>query len=240
MHHLALAASLLAPLALAQQSPPCATVNIVVARGSLEAQGAGLLGNLANQTAAQIPGSVITPLVYPAQLDPYPPSVSAGTRNMTDLLVQQVRSCPQTKLVLMGYSQVSLDTVCGTHDGSNFNVTEAQFPTVGSLSKEFPASPHASIVVLTKGLVSAVVLFGDPTYVANQTYAKGTSTKNGIFPRTDFSACQQLTNRIASYCDETDLFCASGQNLTTHLGYFQNQRYITEAAAFAAQMSRQK
>ncbi|KAF6811542.1 acetylxylan esterase [Colletotrichum sojae] len=224
MHTLALAASLLAPLALAQQSPPCGTVNIVVARGSLEAQGAGLLGNLANQTAAQIPGSVITPLVYPAQLDPYPPSVSAGTRNMTDLLVQQVRSCPQTKLVLMGYSQgaqVSLDTVCGTHDGSNFNVTEAQFPTVGSM-------------------ISAIVLFGDPTYVANQTYAKGTSTKNGIFPRTDFSACQQLTNRIASYCDETDLFCASGQNLTTHLGYFQNQRYITEAAAFAAQMSKQR
>lgn len=210
MHHLALAASLLAPLALAQQSPPCATVNIVVARGSLEAQGAGLLGNLANQTAAQIPGSVITPLVYPAQLDPYPPSVSAGVRNMTDLLVQQVRSCPQTKLVLMGYSQVrrlgslakedlkrrdahefwqgaqvSFDTVCGTHDGSTFNVTEAQFPTVGSLSKGISSQPFSlprRIFADELFLVSAIVVFGDPTYVANQTFNKGTSTKNGVRP----------------------------------------------------------
>lgn len=114
MHHLTvstLAAGLLGPLVLlAQTTPPpaCAPVNIIVARGSLEAPGAGLLGNIANKTAAGLPGSVITPLDYPAQLDPYPPSVKAGVANMTDLLRQQAQACPQTKFVLMGYSQVRL------------------------------------------------------------------------------------------------------------------------------------
>lgn len=112
----ALAALVPMVLALPQQQPPppgppaaCAPVNIIVARGSLEAQGAGLLGNIAMNASMQIPGSVITPLVYPAQLDPYPPSVSAGVMNMTTLLNQQAQQCPQSKLVLMGYSQVCVD-----------------------------------------------------------------------------------------------------------------------------------
>lgn len=59
-----------------------------------------------------------------------------------------------------------------------------------------------------------------------------------LFPRSDFTACTSLSNKIASYCDETDLFCASGQNLTVHLGYFQNQKYVAEASDFAIQQSR--
>ncbi|GKT47808.1 acetylxylan esterase 2 [Colletotrichum spaethianum] len=219
-HHLSLSAiAALVPLALAQAQQPCAPVNIIVARGSVEVQGAGLLGNIAKNASSQIPGSIITPLVYPAQLDPYPPSVAAGVTNMTSLLNQQAQQCPGTKLVLMGYSQgaqVSLDTLCGTTDGPNFNTTVAQAPMVGSK-------------------IAAVVLFGDPTFIASQPFARGTSKKNGIFPRQDFSQCQSLTTRFASFCDDTDLFCASGQNLTVHLGYFQNQQYIAMASSFIVQ-----
>ncbi|TDZ28940.1 Acetylxylan esterase 2 [Colletotrichum spinosum] len=221
-HHLGLSAlACLVPLVLAQQQA-CAPVNIIVARGSLEAQGAGLLGNIANKSAAQIPGAVVTPLIYPAQLDPYPPSVSAGVANMTNLLNQQIQACPQTKIVLMGYSQgaqVSLDTLCGTADGPNFNATQAQAPTIGMK-------------------IAAIVTFGDPTSIANQTFQRGTAKKDGIFPRRDFSSCSGLTSRIASFCDETDLFCASGQNLTVHLSYFQNQRYIDQASTFIVQSTR--
>ncbi|KAF9873094.1 cutinase [Colletotrichum karsti] len=215
----------LVPLALAlpqMQQAPCAPVQIIVARGSLEAQGAGLLGNIANKSAMQIPGSVVMPLVYPAQLDPYPPSVSAGVTNMTNLLNQQAQACPNSRFVLMGYSQgaqVSLDTLCGTSDGPNFNATQAQAPMIGNK-------------------IAAVVLFGDPTSVATQPFQKGTAKKNGIFPRQDFSACNGLINKVASFCDETDLFCASGQNLTVHLGYFQNQKYIDQASSFIVQNTR--
>ncbi|KAK1718057.1 cutinase-domain-containing protein [Colletotrichum acutatum] len=225
----ALAALIPMVLALPQQQPPppgppaaCAPVNIIVARGSLEAQGAGLLGNIAMNASMQIPGSVITPLVYPAQLDPYPPSVSAGVMNMTTLLNQQAQQCPQSKLVLMGYSQgaqVSLDTLCGTTDGPNFNTTVAQAPMVGSK-------------------IAAVVLFGDPTFIAGQPFAKGTSKKNGIFPRMDLGPCQSLTSKFASFCDDTDLFCASGQNLTVHLGYFSKQDYVAQASSFIVQQTK--
>ncbi|KAK1676844.1 cutinase [Colletotrichum godetiae] len=225
----ALAALVPMVLALPQQQPPppgppaaCAPVNIIVARGSLEAQGAGLLGNIAMNASMQIPGSVITPLVYPAQLDPYPPSVSAGVMNMTTLLNQQAQQCPQSKLVLMGYSQgaqVSLDTLCGTTDGPNFNTTVAQAPMVGSK-------------------IAAVVLFGDPTFIAGQPFAKGTSKKNGIFPRMDLGPCQALQSKFASFCDDTDLFCASGQNLTVHLGYFSKQDYISQASTFIVQQTK--
>lgn len=153
-HHMSLSAlACLVPLALAQMQT-CAPVNIIVARGSVEAQGAGLLGNIANNASMQIPGSIVTPLVYPAQLDPYPPSVAAGVTNMTMLLNQQAQQCPGTKIVLMGYSQVgdcvlknttgtntwqgaqvSLDTLCGTSDGPNFNATVAQAGAVGSKSE---------------------------------------------------------------------------------------------------------
>ncbi|EFQ26949.1 cutinase [Colletotrichum graminicola M1.001] len=213
-HHVSLStiAAALVPLALVQAQQPCAPVNIIVARGSVEAQGTGLLGNIAKNASAQIPGSIITPLVYPAELDPYPPSVAAGVANMTTLLNQQTTQCPGTKLG----AQVSLDTLCGTSDGPNFNTTVAQAPAVGSK-------------------IAAIVLFGDPTFVANQPFDKGTSKKDGIFPRQDFSQCQSLTNRIASFCDDTDLFCASGQNLTVHLGYFQNQQYVAMASSFIVQ-----
>ncbi|KAK1573638.1 cutinase [Colletotrichum navitas] len=213
-HHVSLSAiaAALVPLALVQAQEPCAPVNIIVARGSVEAQGTGLLGNIAKNASAQIPGSIITPLVYPARLDPYPPSVAAGVANMTSLLNQQATQCPGTKLG----AQVSLDTLCGTADGPNFNTTVAQAPAVGSK-------------------IAAVVLFGDPTFVANQPFARGTSKQNGIFPRQDFSQCQSLTNRFASFCDETDLFCASGQNLTVHLGYFQNPQYVAMASSFVVQ-----
>ncbi|KAK1977592.1 cutinase [Colletotrichum cereale] len=213
------AAAALVPLALAQTQQPCAPVNIIVARGSVEAQGTGLLGSIAKNASAQIPGSIVTPLVYPAELNPYAPSVAAGVTNMTTLLNQQATQCPGTKIVLMGYSQgaqVSLDTLCGTSDGPNFNTTVAQAPMVGSK-------------------IAAVVMFGDPTYVVGQPFSKGTSKKNGIFPRQDLSQCQGLTSRFVSFCDDTDLFCASGDNLTVHLSYFQNPQYTAMASSFVVQ-----
>lgn len=80
-------------------------------------------------------------------------------------------------------AQVSLDTLCGTFDGPNFNATEAQLPLVGRQSKPSQAFlPHLSRPRLIPHSVSAVVLFGDPTYIANQTFNKGTAKKNGVRP----------------------------------------------------------
>ncbi|KAM0268402.1 hypothetical protein ACHAQH_009991 [Verticillium albo-atrum] len=210
-----LASWALALLPLTQAQQPCPPVNIIVARGSTEQPGVGLMGAISSEAAQQIPGAVVTPLDYPAELNPYPPSVAAGVVSMTQLLTQQAAACPQTKLVIMGYSQgaqVALDTLCGSSlDG--FTPSAAQVSTVG-------------------GGISSVILAGDPTFVPGLPSNRGTSQDPGIFQTRDMSQCGDIPAKTLSFCDTNDRFCASGNSVPVHLGYFSNAAYVTEAAQF--------
>lgn len=74
--------------------------------------------------------------------------------------------------------------------------------------------------------MAAIILFGDPSHVANATYNKGTAdndgvclpnhfqapmlTVNQIFPRDDNDACEEISDRIVSYCDTGDVYCDAG------------------------------
>ena len=46
----------------------------------------------------------------------------------------------------------------------------------------------------------------------------------------DTAACAPYADRIASYCDANDPFCASGSDINVHLGYFAE--YDNAAASF--------
>lgn len=103
-------------------------VHMIIARASLEAPGPGIIGQVATQVAAQLPGSDSESVVYPATLDNYAQSEAAGVAAMTGLLTAYVGRCPDSKIVMMGYSQgaqVAADVLCGTDDGGNFAVTAA-------------------------------------------------------------------------------------------------------------------
>ena len=84
-----------------------AGVHIIVARASGEKPGTGIIGAVANNTMAQIPGSSITAVDYPATLGNYTTSEPLGTIAMTKLIEEYSAECPNSKMVLMGYSQVS-------------------------------------------------------------------------------------------------------------------------------------
>lgn len=182
------ALALALPQALAQQA--CAPVNIIVARGSTEQPGVGLMGSISSAAAQQIPGAVVTPLDYPAQLNPYPPSVAAGVVSMTDLLTQQTAACPQTRLVVMGYSQgahVALDTLCGS-SLNGFTPSAAQASAVGA-SSTWPTLPLRSsrsrcfgcvVNCADSVAVAAVILAGDPTFVPGLPSNRGTSQDAGV------------------------------------------------------------
>ncbi|CRK26664.1 hypothetical protein BN1708_014630 [Verticillium longisporum] len=209
----ALALALPLPQALAQQA--CAPVNIIVARGSTEQPGVGLMGSISSAAAQQIPGAVVTPLDYPAQLNPYPPSVAAGVVSMTDLLTQQTAACPQTRLVVMGYSQgahVALDTLCGS-----------------SLNGFTPSAAQASAVGAS---IAAVILAGDPTFVPGLPSNRGTSQDAGIFQTRDMTQCGDVPAKTLSFCDTNDRFCAGGDSIPVHLSYFGNAAYVAEAVEF--------
>lgn len=81
--------------------------HIVVSRASTEAPGTGVLGSIAEEIVAACPGSDIATNPYPALLDPYLESETAGVGNLTQIVLQYQACCPDSKMVLLGYSQVS-------------------------------------------------------------------------------------------------------------------------------------
>ncbi|KAJ0122399.1 carbohydrate esterase family 5 protein [Diaporthe amygdali] len=191
-------------------------VHLIVARASLEPPGFGVLANISTRVIEQLPGSNAEAVVYPATLDMYPNSEGQGVTAMTQLVNSYAQACPSSKMVLMGYSQgaqVTADTVCGS--------------TVSGFAK----TQAISTSVLDK--VSAIMLMGDPTHAINQPYDEGTSTKNGVFPRNDSSGCAPVANKMVSFCNSGDTFCDSGQNLTVHLSYVQDNG--TSAVNFITQ-----
>lgn len=98
--------ALLWSLGQAQQCPTGSGVGMIVARASTEAPGTGIIGSVADDVASQMPGSTITAVDYPATLENYQSSEGTGVAAMTKLVQNFTTSCPESKMVLMGYSQV--------------------------------------------------------------------------------------------------------------------------------------
>jgi Cutinase len=94
-----------------QNADSCAPVHLIVARGSDEPQGEGLIGALAKKVKSNIPGATDEALVYPASnvspLDKYIESMGNGTVALKEAITHYATNCPKSKLVLLGYSQVS-------------------------------------------------------------------------------------------------------------------------------------
>ena len=142
----------------------CATgLHLIVARGSTEPKGVGRIGVVAGNVTQAILGSTIAAVDYPATFDAYFASVGAGVAAMYAMIAGYVTACPDSKVALLGYSQggqVAMDVVCGT--------SEALFAVTPDLSDVFRSN------------IVAVVTFGDPSHMANQTWNEGTSKHNGV------------------------------------------------------------
>lgn len=82
----------------------------------------------------------------------------------------------------------------------------------------------------------AIVLFGDPTHRNESSFKHSNGTGNGIFFRSDISACEALGNRIRSYCEAGDPYCDAGgapPSAVPHLTYISNYgdeiaRYVVD------------
>lgn len=102
-------------------------VHMIVARASLEPPGTGVIGNVSTKVAEQLPGSNVISVDYPATLTDYPSSEASGVAAMMSLVTSYASQCPNSRMVLMGYSQgaqVTADVLCGTME-NNFAVTQA-------------------------------------------------------------------------------------------------------------------
>lgn len=195
----------------------CAQVAIITARASGEAPGEGITGSLVTQIVDSSRQTVSRASVsYPATLTNYASSSAQGVAALKTQLTDEVNSCPTTKVVLLGYSQgahVVLDTLGGGGGGA-----------LGPTTPPVDSSVSSHVV--------AVATFGDPRHVVGQAFDLGTSTRNGLFPRTatQLQTLAGFASRIQAYCDSGDEFCDSGLSLTVHLTYLD--RYQNAAANF--------
>jgi hypothetical protein len=193
----------------------CPDAHIVVTRASTEAPGEGIIGSLASAvTRASKQKITVEATDYPAALNPYPPSVAAGTKALTTELTNEAKNCPNTKIVMMGYSQgahVIGDVLAGTGREAGF-------------------TQSAAISSAISDKVKAVILMGDPRYLPGKSFNAGTSKTKGLFPRGNDALLDPLAARIQSYCDTGDTFCASGNSVAVHLSY--TGKYNTAAQSF--------
>ena len=92
----------------------CATgVHMIVARGSTEQPGPGIIGAVATQVQQSVAGSDKDALIYPATFDNYTSSESTGVAAMKSLIQSYVALCPSSKIALLGYSQVVIPLDAG-------------------------------------------------------------------------------------------------------------------------------
>ncbi|PVH81961.1 carbohydrate esterase family 5 protein [Cadophora sp. DSE1049] len=195
-------------------STACATgVHIIVARASTEKPGEGIIGAVATQVQQTVPGSDSEAVDYPATLTNYTTSEGLGVSGMTKLIENYAARCPNSKMALMGYSQgaqVIGDVMCGTSE-ANFNSTP-------------PLNP-----ALSKNII-AIIQMGDPTHIPNLPQDVGNSTKAGIFPRPNTTACAAMEPITKSFCTADDRFCDSGNSIPVHLSYVRE--FGTQAKDF--------
>lgn len=195
----------------------CADVAIITARASTEAAGEGITGALVTQIINSSNQNISRASVsYPATLNNYNSSSLQGINALKTQLTSEVTNCPNEKIVLLGYSQgahVVLDVIGGGQGGSLGTATAPISSTISS---------H----------VTAVATFGDPRHVVNQPFDLGTSTRNGLFPRssTQLQVLSGFASRIHAWCDAFDTFCSSGFSTNVHLTYLN--RYQDAAASF--------
>jgi len=112
--------------------------------------------------------------------------------------------CPDTKLVLVGYSQggqIMDNAFCGGPDDSNGYTDSA--PAIDAAAME---------------LISAVIEMGSPRFVGGLDYGVGTCTTGGFSARPSGYTCASSA-KMQSYCDSTDPYCCDGSDEATHQGY---------------------
>lgn len=218
-----LLALLPAALAANDTCPPSGAAHIIVARGSDEPPGFGIIGNVSQSVVDLLPGSTQEWLDYPASFDNYFPSEADGVVDMKDAVTTFIKDCPGAAVVCMGYSQ-----------GAQL-IGDA---LIGQADKFMPsdtnATVNASLPSSALSQIAAVILMGDPARndSAQTAFHVGNSSNNGLFPRTNSDLFDKygLTSKIQSYCDSGDRYCDSGNSSAVHDGYVPE--YGAQAAKF--------
>ncbi|MBS4728990.1 cutinase family protein [Mycobacterium sp. SM1] len=204
----ALAFSGFAPPAASAQ--PCPDIDVVFARGTGEPAGLGPTGQAFVDSLRQRVGAksmAIYPVNYPAS-DQWDTGLD-GIKDAGAHVVSTVSACPQTKMVLGGYSQGAAVMGFVTSPAVPDGIDPATVPR--------PLQPEVA------DHVAAVVLFGMPNARAMNFL--------GEPPVVIGPAYQAKTIKL---CAPEDPVCSDGMNFAAHQVYAEDGALVDQGAAFAA------
>jgi cutinase-like protein len=142
-------ALLSAPIDIAPASAaPCPDIEVTFARATTEPSGVGGVGQaFVDSLRSQVGGRSVGvyPVNYPASED-FAPSASAGASDASAHVQSMAANCPNTRVVLGGYSQGAMVIDL---------ITIAQFPVAGLTPATLPADVADHVAV--------VAVFGNPS-----------------------------------------------------------------------------
>jgi hypothetical protein len=143
----------------------CSDVHIKINRATGEPPSQGVIGTLATLIASRIPGVTVDWIDYPAVLVPYDQSTDTGIRMTKEAIRDYASRCPNSKIVMLGYSQgaqVVGDVLCGGGGAIGLG------PLTDPLEDEL------------LGRVAAAVQMGDPRFMPGESWDFGTSKTGGV------------------------------------------------------------
>jgi Cutinase len=190
---------------------PCPDVQVVFARGTDDPPGVGPAGQAFIDSLRPRLGAKsldVYPVDYPASYD-FKNAGMDGVRDAGAHVVSMAHDCPNTKMVLGGYSSGA--AVMGF-------VTSAAVPAgIDPASVPKPMDPEVA------NHVSSVVLFAVPNEKTMNFFGQPPVVIGPLF--------QAKTIQV---CAPEDPICADGGNFEVHKSYPTNGAVIDEGAAFAA------
>jgi len=205
-----LGASILSGSVVPSASAQCPDVQVVFARGTGEPPGVGSTGQaFVDSLRSRVgPRSFdVYPVNYPAS-DQWATGLD-GIRDAGAHVVSMARDCPNTKMVLGGYSQGA--AVMGF-------VTSAAVPDgIDPATVPKPMEPGVA------NHVSSVVLFGTPNARAMDFLGQPPVTIGPLY--------QAKTIKV---CATEDPVCSEGMNFAAHDTYADDGAMVDKGAAFAA------
>ncbi|KAL7941003.1 carbohydrate esterase family 5 protein [Trichoderma barbatum] len=200
----------------------CPGIHVFGARETTAPPGYGSSATVVNLIVNSHPGTTSEAINYPACSGQsqcggvsYANSVVAGINAVVQAVNNFHNRCPNTKLVLVGYSQggqIMDDALCGGGD-----------PAEGYPNTAVPLSA-ASV-----SAIRAAIFMGDPRYVHGLAFNVGSCNAQGFAPRNVGFVCPS-GSKIKSYCDASDPYCCNGNNANTHQSY--GQVYGQQALSF--------
>jgi cutinase len=210
----ALSISLPAAAAPPASAAPCPDTQVVFARGTGEDPGVGPTGQAfvdALRTRLGSRSMDVYPVNYPAS-DQWSTGLD-GIRDAGAHVVSMAGSCPNTKMVLGGFSQgaavMGFVTSPAVPDSIPADVDPATIPK--------PLSPDMA------NHVAAVVLFGTPNVRAMNFLGQPQIVIGPLY--------QDKTIKV---CAPEDPVCSDGMNFAAHDGYADDGGVISQGADFAA------